>query len=195
MKTIEIELTGVTPYLQHRMTEDQLLSLLGAKTKQNKDKEAKTPREIAAPHAYRNPKTKEFYAPAEHICGAVASVASDYKQSNSVKRSLKSVARSVFRPVTGEILLLGSDNKPLKDFEVDIRKGTNHTKGAVAICRPRFDQWKLRFEATVSNDLVSIETMHQILEDAGKRSGIGAFRVSKGGIFGQFRVTKFKTKV
>ena len=191
MKRISIELVGVTPLLQHRMTEDELYGLLGAKTKQKKDKEVLTPREIADKYVYRN-STGKFFIPAEYVTGAVAAVASDYKQSNSAKRSLKAVARSVFRPEMGEILLLGEDDKPLPDYEVDVRKATNHKVGAVAVCRPRFDKWKVKFEATISDDLVSVETMQQILEDSGRRSGIGSFRVAKGGIFGQYRVTKFQ---
>lgn len=191
MRTVRIEITGNTPLMHHRMTEDQLFGLLGTKTKQLKDKTEQVPREIAEKHAYKN-KKGEYYVPAEYICGAVASVASDYKQSNSAKRTLKSVARSVFRPVVGELILLDHKNKPLKEFEVDVRKGTNHKAGAVAICRPRFDEWRIQFDANISDELVSPETMQLILEDAGRRSGIGSFRVSKGGIFGQFRLTRFE---
>lgn len=191
MRTVRIEITGNTPLMHHRMTEDQLFGLLGTKTKQLKDKTEQVPREIAEKHAYKN-KKGEYYVPAEYICGAVASVASDYKQSNSAKRTLKSVARSVFRPVVGELILLDHKNKPLKEFEVDVRKGTNHKAGAVAICRPRFDEWRIQFDANISDELVSPETMQLILEDAGRRSGIGSFRVSKGGVFGQFRLTRFE---
>lgn len=194
MKTVSIEIQGITPLLQHRMTEDQLFGLLGAKTQKNKDLEEKTPRDIAESHAYKCQKTGKFYVPAEYITGAVATVAGDYKQKNSARRSLKAVARGVFRPVAGQIDLLGDDDKPVKDFEVDVRKGTNHQKGAVAICRPRFDRWRLSFEATINDTIVSEQTIHQMLNDAGMRSGIGAFRVSKGGVFGSFRVTKFSLK-
>lgn len=165
MKTIRIEITSNTPLMMHRMTEDQLFGLLGAKTKQLKDKEAQTPREIAEKHAYKN-KKGQFFVPAEYICGAVAAVASDYKQSNSAKRTLKAVARSVFRPVLGELILTDHKNKAITHFEVDVRKGTNHQKGAVAVCRPRFDEWKINFEATISDELASPETIHLILQDA-----------------------------
>lgn len=191
MKTIYVELTGNTPLMHHRMTEDALFGLLGTKTKQLKDKPVHTPREIAEKHAYKNSKG-QFYIPAEYVCGAIANVASDYKQSNSTKRTLKKVARSVFRPTVGEIPLLDLKDEPITAFEVDVRKGTNHQRGAIAICRPRFDVWKVSFEATISDDLVSPQTMQAILEDAGRRSGMGSFRVEKGGIFGQFRVTKFQ---
>lgn len=191
MKTLKIELIGLTPLLQHKMPEEELFALLGTKTKKNKDKEEKTPREIADRYAYRNP-DGTFYVPAEYISGAIATVAADYKQKNSIRKSLKHVARGVFRPVTGQILITDESGNSIKEFEVDIRKGTNHQKGAIAICRPRFDKWKLSFEATIDDTIVSEDTVQQMLEDSGRRSGIGSFRVSRGGFFGQFRVSEFK---
>lgn len=81
---------------------------------------------------------------------------------------------------------------PVSDFEVDVRRATNHQKGAVAVCRPRFDKWFAEMELHIDDDIVSIETVNDMLQDAGKRSGIGSFRVSKGGIFGKFQVIEFK---
>lgn len=53
METIKMKIKGVTPLLQHRFTEDDLLSLLSSKTNKKKDKEERTPREIADRHAYK----------------------------------------------------------------------------------------------------------------------------------------------
>ena len=80
-------------------------------------------------------------------------------------------------------------DKPIKKFEIDIRKATNHQKGAVAVCRPSFDEWKVKFTAQIDDNIASADTIQQVLEDAGRRSGMGSFRVSRGGYFGQFRLT------
>jgi hypothetical protein len=190
MKTIEVELTGDSALLQHRMSEEALFGLLGAKTKKKQDKEELTPREIAEKGAYKS-EDGSFYIPSTYISGAFKAVASDYRQTNS-KRSLKAIAAGVFRPLDMNITLLDDSNEPIKNFEVDIMKGTNHLKGAVAICRPRFDKWKVKTTVEIDEELLSQEICHQVLNDAGRRAGIGAFRVSKGGPFGRFRVTKFK---
>ena len=80
----------------------------------------------------------------------------------------------------------------VKTFEVDIKKATNHLKGAVAVCRPRFDEWRVVFTVEVDDDIITPELALTILEDSGKRSGIGSFRVSKGGYYGQFSVTSWQ---
>lgn len=190
MKRMEIEITGTTPLLQHRMTEEVLFGLLGAKTQKKKDKEEQTPRQIAEKYAYKD--GNNFVVPTGYLVGAFKSVASEYKQKNSIRKSIKAIAGGVFRPETEFATLLCFKNKPLKDFEVDVRKATNHQKGAVAVCRPRFDEWKFKTIIAIDDGLLSTETALEILNDAGKRSGIGSFRVSKGGYFGQFSVTSFQ---
>lgn len=191
MKSFEVEIEGITPLMHHRMRDEELFGLLGAKSEKKKAKEELTPREIAEGYAYKN-KNGEFYIPMEYISGAFKHVASDYKQKNTARKSLKTVAGGVFRPAQDVAVLTDKKNKPLKDFEVDVRKATNHQKGAVAVCRPRFDVWKTSFRVMVDDSIVSPEVAHEILNDAGKRSGIGSFRVSKSGYFGQFHVTKWE---
>ena len=190
MKRVKIRVKGLTPLPQHRMRDEELMALLGTKTKKKKDKEEQTPREIAESYAYKN--EDGYVVPTSYICGALKSVASEYKQKNSTRKSLKSIAGGIFRPESEFVQLVTEKNKPIKDFEVDIKKATNHQKGAVAVCRPRFDQWELELTATIDEELVSKEIVLDMLNDAGKRSGIGSFRVAKGGYYGQFQVVNFE---
>lgn len=104
---------------------------------------------------------------------------------------MKSIAGGIFKPQSEFSTLLGENGEPLVNFEVDIRKGTNHQKGAIAVCRPRFDRWQCEIDVMIDDELASPDTVHEILNDAGKRSGVGSFRVSKGGSFGQFRIVEF----
>jgi len=192
MKTFEVELTGITPLLHHQMTEEQLMGLLGAKKGTKKSPQnIRTPREIAEEHAYGNSKTG-YTIPTGYISGAFKNVASDYKQKDSSRKSYKSIAGGIFRPMKEFEKITDLKGKPLKKFEVDIKKATNHLKGAVAVCRPRFDVWKTKLEIMVDDSIIEPSMALRILEDAGIRSGIGSFRVSKGGYFGQFQVTSWK---
>lgn len=191
MKNFEVELTGDSPLMHHRMTEEALYSLLGAKSKKKKDKEERTPREIAEQHAYKaNDGT--FYIPLSYVTSAFAYAASDYKQSSSSRKSYKTIACGIFQPNSENATLTDEKNKPLKDFEVDVRKGNNHQRGAVAVCRPRFDRWKTKFSVALDTDLINEATALSILQDAGKKAGIGSYRICKGGPFGKFSVTKFE---
>lgn len=191
MKRFAVEIKGTTALMHHRMPEDALFALLGAKSSKKKPTEPLTPREIADKHAYKG--TDGFYyIPLEYISGAFAHVAGDYKQKNSARKSIKSVARGVFCPEGTTATLLDLEDKPISSFEVDVRKGTNHQKGAVAVCRPRFDRWKVRLNVAVDDSILTPEMCLEVLNDAGKRSGIGSFRVSRSGSFGQFVVTKWE---
>lgn len=189
MKRFEIYLKGTSPLLQHKMPEDELFSLLGTKSKKKKDKETLTPREIADRYAYKINNT--YCIPTAYIVGAFKGIASEYKQKNSQRKSIKSIAGGIFRPDEEFVNLLDNNHKEITSFEVDIRKGVNHQKGAIAVCRPRFDEWNILMTATIQTDFVSEEVILEMLNDAGKRSGIGSFRVSKGGYFGQFIIEKF----
>jgi len=190
MKNFRVKIRGVTPLLQHKMDEDALFALLGAKSSRKKDKEELTPRQIAEKAVYRDT-DGNCVVPTAHLIGAVKSVASEYKQKNSTRKTMKGIVSGVIMPVR-EFETLKSKGEVLKDYEVDIRKATNHTKGAIAVCRPRFDSWEFETELQVDSELISGDTVHAMLNDAGKRSGIGSFRVSKGGMFGQFLVEEFR---
>jgi hypothetical protein len=191
MKTFEIEVQGVTQMLQHKMPDEELFALLGAKSEKKKAKEELTPREIAEKHVYKTIDGK-FYIPTEQFSKAFAYVAGDYKQKNSARKSIKSVAGGIFRPTTDAAIICDDNWKPVKGFEVDLKKGNNHQKGAICICRPRFDKWKAKFSVAVDDSIVATNVVLEILNDAGKRAGIGSFRVNRGGYFGQFSVIKFK---
>jgi hypothetical protein len=191
MKIFNVEIEGLTPLLHHRMSEEALMALLGVKEKKKKPKELRTPREIAEEHAYKTP-TGEFYIPMGYISGAFAHVSSDYKQSTSSRKSIKAIAGGVFRPMQEAAILTDAKGKPLKNFEVDIKKATNHKAGAVCVCRPRFDRWRTTFQIQIDDSILSQETALQILEDSGRRAGIGSFRVAKGGYYGQFQVVSWK---
>lgn len=191
MKSFRVKIKGITPILHHRMTEEQLMGLLGAKSKKKKDKIERTPREIAQEHAYMT--TEGYYCiPTSYISGAFAGAAGDFKQASSSRKSYKSIAGGIFRPIEEFSTLVDNFGKPLKDFEVDIKKATNHLKGAVAVCRPRFDVWNAEFSVQIDDDLISPETANHILSESGRRMGIGSFRVAKGGFYGQYLLEEWK---
>jgi len=190
LKNFEIELTGSTPLLQHRMSQETILSLLGTKATKKKIKEEYTPRQIAEKHAYID--KGKFVIPTNYVRQAFKGAASDFKQTSSSRKSYKPIAAAIFRPLKEFALLTDEKNKPLTKFEVDIAKATNHRVGAVCVCRPRFDRWRTKFHAQIDTDLIDKATAQEILESAGRKVGIGSFRVSCGGHFGGFSVTRFK---
>lgn len=194
MKKFKIELTGITPIMTHKMGDAELFALLGAKQEKKKAIEELTPRQIAEKYTYKN-EDNSFCIPTSYICGAFKSIASDYKQNSTGRKSMKTIAAGIFRPITEFTSLLDHNGKQIFDFEVDLKKATNHMKGAICICRPRFDKWKLVFEAMIDDSIVAPHLINEMLSDAGKRAGIGSFRVNRSGPYGQFSVTEFKELV
>lgn len=196
MKTFFVEITGKTPLMQHKFPEEQKIKLLvGDKGKKKKACDVqKSPRDIAEDHAYKN-QDGGYYIPAEFITGAFAAAAADYKQTSS-KKSYKAIAGGIFKLVEPGINILNPDDSRLvNQFEVDIRIAKNRNAGkgcAVVVCRPRFDRWKVRFHLTIDDDLITPNVAQEILQDAGRRVGLGSYRISSGGHFGAFSVTIFK---
>lgn len=190
MKTFFIEIEGTTPLLQHRMSEETLFGLLGAKGGKTKIKEERTPRQIAEQHAHQV--HGKFVIPTVSFVGAFSHTASDYKQKNSVRRSYKTIAAGIFQPLEEFATIVDNKYKAVGNFEVDVRRGNNAQRGAIVVCRPRFDSWRTTFHVELDDQLIASETALDILNDAGRRCGVGSFRVSKGGRFGQFRVVEWK---
>lgn len=191
MKTFNVKIVGLTPLMHHRMTEEAIMKLLGAKETKKQVKIYKTPREIAQEHAYQM-KDGTCFIPAGYIAGAFINTSSDFKRTDNSKKSLKSIAGGIFRVLERDVVLKDAKGKVLKDYEIDIQKATNHKVGAVAVCRPRFDDWTAQFNVTVDDSMISPSLAQQILEESGRRVGIGSFRVSKCGFYGQFKIEHFK---
>lgn len=185
-----IRIKGVTPLMHHKMPDDQLLKLLNPKTAiTDIGDENRTPRDIADKHAYKNG-DGTYYIPSEYIMKSLLHVSSDYKQTRG-KRSYKSLICGLFNPIEQEVQLVDEKDNAIKDFEVDIRKATNFMKGAIATCRPRFDEWEAEFSARINTKFINSSLVKNMLDDAGIRAGIGSYRVANNGWFGQYIVTKF----
>lgn len=191
MKTFYVEVKGITPLMQHRMTEEEVLGLLGTKSKKKVDKVEETPRELAEKRVYR---TQEgvCYIPSEHFVGSFVTASSDWKRADSARKSYKSIAASIFRLNEAASLLRDKKNKELKDYEVDVRSAVNHKAGRVAVCRPRFDEWNANFHVTIDTDVMDEKTAQEIFEKAGRTVGIGSYRVGRGGCYGQYAITEWR---
>lgn len=146
------------------------------------------PREEATANAYIA-KDGTFFFSAFSIPGCMGNAGANHKMRGS-RKSLRFVVPSAVRVTTDAVTILDNGHGPAKNFEVDSRPVTiPATKGRVMRHRPRFDNWGARFELLVNDDLLEVETAHQLLTEAGLGIGIGDFRPEKRGPFGTFRVT------
>lgn len=85
------------------------------------------------------------------------------------------------------ILIPGTKKQAV--FEVDSRTGVNpSTGGRVMIHRARFDAWELSFTMEVDEAIFDEAMIRLLVDDAGRRVGLGDFRPAKRGPFGRFKV-------
>lgn len=192
---IGVECVGTYAFMQHTFPESVLLGLLGINTADASRKivkdERRTTREIAA-ECLKLVDGKVFH-PSRAVTTAMATAGKNHK--------LKGIsARSVAGLVPGAVIaeddlwpILNADSNAQAPWEVDLRPGKNQNTGqAIACCRPRFEHWRITGVLQVDTTILPITLVQTLLEDAGRRVGIGAFRPECGGPFGRFRVTKFQ---
>lgn len=185
-KSIDVQIVGTTPMLQHRFEE----SAEQAKPTRKVVVEHGTPREQAEKVVYRN--GNGFYFPGSWIFGSIVEAGGNHKLRGS-RKSAKFVVPAAVRVLEPDISLLNGDGKLVKDFEVDSRPvSIPATKGRIMRHRPRFEQWSAKFTLVVNTDLLPEEFVQKLLSEAGEQQGIGDYRPNRKGPFGCFRITSWK---
>lgn len=186
MKTVSVEIRGTSPLLIHRFSESSEQSKPTRRIKSQNG----NPRAEAEQNAYKAP-DGTFYFSAFSIPGTIGAAGSNHKTTGS-RKSLRWVVPSAVRMTTDTVTILNGEG-PANTFEVDSRPVTiPSTKGRIMRHRPRWDNWGARFDLVINDDLLSVDTVHQLLVEAGTSVGIGDFRPSCRGPFGTFRVMKFE---
>jgi len=184
MKTIHVKIKGISPLLINRFSEEAEEPV---KTRRGK-KDYGTSRAQAEKTAYCDARSKKLWVPTTWITGTIRSIASDYKLPGT-RKSVKSVAGGVIVP-TDEKAYFEEDYK-LQDIEVDSRPVVIQ-RARIMRHRAKLESWSLSFNLQIDEEILPLDDVHQILNDSGRRSGIGDFRPQKGGPFGRFNIVKWK---
>ena len=78
-------------------------------------------------------------------------------------------------------------------WRVDTRAVRIPSTGGRILChRPMFDDWKLSFVINLDEDIVNRRLLREIVDDAGRRIGLGDFRPSSKGPYGKFCVIRWE---
>lgn len=182
MKTVQVEIRGITPLLIHKFGE----AAEAKKATRRVEVKDRDPRAEARKVAYVAA-DGTFFFNAFAIPNSMGNAGASHKTTGS-RKSLRFVVPSAVRMDTDSVTILNGKG-PAKDFEVDARPVTiPATKGRVMRYRPRFNDWGAKFLIHVDDELLSLEMAHQLLNEAGQSIGIGDFRPEKRGPFGRFRV-------
>jgi hypothetical protein len=183
MKTIDVEIEGITPLLMH--STQGMMNVESIKKNPAKQYDAKKDAEIAS---YRN-KKGELIVPSRCLKASILGASSWYKVG---KNSMKPIIAGCTRIEPEEIVLTDKKGKILKDYEIDLRPVVIG-QARVIRARPKIVDWKLSFKIIFNETLLpNAEVIEKIIEEAGMRCGLLDFRPQKYGDCGVFKVTKFK---
>jgi hypothetical protein len=174
--------------------------LEGLRTKVKKPKAANvghtsTPRQDAEPKVYLY-EGKPFW-PGENLmsCLIAAGVFIRLDAKRQVSTGKGTILPGLMTMLDFALPLVDPDTGTPCSWEPDVRKGTNpNGNEAVCIVRPRFDRWAFRCRIEIDDAEIGENAIRQLWDLAGKRVGLGDFRPSRKGIFGQFVVEEWTRK-
>lgn len=185
---VHVTIEGTTPLLMNRFTEEaevKVSSGISAVSIGTKG----TPREQAAKKAYSDDEGN-LYIPGPNIFSCLIQAGKFHKSGKSKVTTSKSSLVPAGMALREVVCPLGT-----KDFEVDSRSVViPATGGRIMAHRPRLDNWSLSFSLEVDESMFSPEFVRLLVDDAGRKIGLGDFRPDRKGPFGKFVVTEWKVE-
>jgi hypothetical protein len=146
-----------------------------------------TPREQAKQKAYVDDKNN-LYIPGPNIYAAIIAAGKFHKYGKTKVTTNKTslIPAGIF--ILDAVIPLNTTN-----FEVDSRSVVIPPTGGRIMChRPRLDNWKCTFDLEVDEQMFNEKFVRLLIDDAGKKIGVGDFRPEKKGPFGRFQVIKWR---
>lgn len=185
---IKVRISGITPLLHSKFTDAAGLAIENG-TSRVLVGDRKTPREQAESLLYTDSRGKVIF-PGPNIFAAIINAGVFHKvgkkQITTAKSSLVPAGISV---IEIECAIIDPDTGEEATWEVDSRSiVVDITKRKMAH-RPRFDKWQIDFTLDVDETVFSEQAVRLLVDDAGKKIGLGAFRPARKGPYGRFVVT------
>ena len=189
MQKIHVTINGVTPLLMNRFTEDAAIKVSAGTSSAITTGGKATPREQAQNKAYSD-ESGNLYIPGPNIFSCIIEAGKFHKAGKSKITTKKSSLIPAGVAVSEIVCPLGT-----KNFEVDSRSVViPATGGRIMAHRPRLDEWSLSFTLEVDDSMFASDLVRQIVDDAGRKVGLGDFRPDRKGPFGKFVVTKWQVE-
>ena len=188
MKSYQITLKSITPYLQHRMDDISLAEWEKVRHQIIERPEvSQSDNHRAEYHCYRNA-IGQCYIPSEHIRGALINAGTYMKSKVGARsKSMKTIVAATFMIAPEEIIIPDWDT-------IDKRSAVNkNIKARVITVRPKWNEWEVSCILNCREESITIETIRQLFTYAGSYVGIGSFRPTNNGLYGQFEVKDIKT--
>ena len=187
---IAVTIAGVSPLLMNRFSSDAEVSVSAGHSPAIRSGPHRTPREEAERSAYRCSSTGKLFLPGPNLFAALVEAGKFHRVGKTKVTTMRSSLVPAGLLVRELVIPLGT-----KDFEVDSRRvRIPATGGCVMRHRARLDEWKAPFTLDVDESVFNDKFVRMLLDDAGKKVGIGDFRPATRGPFGRFVVTSWKVE-
>jgi len=188
IKTAAATVRGLTPgLLMHRWSEDNEAESPTRLVNESRG----TARDQAERCAYRAPDST-LYIPAQCFQRMLIEAGKPHKQRGS-RSSLRWIVPAAVIIPAEAIPLTDSTGKPLTEFEVDSRPVViPATKGRVMRHRPKVEEWQATIPLEIDTEILAAPMIHQLLEEGGRRLGIGDYRPEKTGPYGRFAIVSWE---
>lgn len=184
---IEITVSGVTPLICNRFTEAAAEAATSGSRGAAAAGDKGSPREQAEPKLYMGLNGKPTI-PQPNLLRCIVEGGRFHKAGKAQLTTAKSSLLYSCLDIDGAEIDI-EHNEP---WRVDTRAVRIPSTGGRILChRPMFDDWKLTFVADLDTSILHPKLFRSVVDDAGKRVGLGDFRPATKGPFGKFTVTSW----
>jgi hypothetical protein len=187
---IHMRIDGVTPMIMNKFHDAAALAASSGTRGSSAASDRGTPQEICELKLYRDADGK-LCVPQPNLLRCFAD--GGYFHKIGKKQITTKESSQVF--ACFDILGVTVPLKHKQPWKIDTRPVViPATKGRILAHRPMFDDWSLEFDTELDTSIIGPKLMRAIIDDAGKRIGLGDFRPAKKGPYGKFVVTVWREK-
>lgn len=185
---IKISISGTTPLLCNAFTDEAAMSASSGTRSAVIAGEKGTPREQADKKLYRSSTNGALMIPGPNLFRCIIDAGTYHKNGKSKITTQK----TSLIPSCLEVQEIEIPINHKEDWRVDTRAVRIPSTGGRILChRPCFDEWGLDFSIELDDSFMNPKLARAIIDDAGKRVGLGDFRPACKGPFGKFVVTSW----
>lgn len=185
----DVEIEGTTPLICNKFTDAAAEAATSGTRSSIATTDRGTPQEIAESKLYLGVDGITLVIPQPNLLRCLVEGGRFHKVGKSQVTTAKSSMLFACIDIEGaEVAIIHR-----QPWKVDTRAVRIPSTGGRILChRPMFDDWKLGFVMEIDETIMSPKLMRQIVDDAGKRIGLGDFRPATKGPYGRFVVTKWQ---
>jgi len=189
MKEIRIKITGTTPLICNRFTDEAQIKASNS-TSASTVGDKGSPKEQAEKRLYIGSDGNPMI-PQPNLFRAIIDAGKFFKAGKSKVTTIKSSLIPACLEIDGVEIPIRSQ----QGWETDTRAvRIPATGGRILAYRPKFNDWELEFTVYLDEEILSKALLREIIDAAGKRIGLGDFRPDCKGPFGKFVVTLWDEK-